>query len=439
MTMIRTVRVALVLFATAIGFSTSAAAQSNDEVFPFGFEWNFSTPGARANAMGRTFIGMADDATATISNPAGLVSLTRPQIYGEFKNTNLKVDRLAAVDSLYTGTTTEFTSQVRSLSFFSASAPISGRLAVGFTVHRFLDYHESFNLAPRGIPGNPTNGALRPVSGSSDFTGNTFAGTIAYAVNNNLRVGVTVGANQFKADSDARRNIIRFGNYPADRTALFDTGVLVNQSAIHDTQVAASAAVGVLYRVNDMVQVGFDYTRSPKFTTSENLSDASDTSFPGFPKPVQINVPDHFGVGVAVRPQPKLLIGADVVRTNYSSLSKNTTVIFFGANGVTGNEFSTPDVTDVHVGAEYNVYNMLDKNPVFVRGGVYTNRSHLVTFTGTSDANANSVLNAQYNLTPRKDETRGTAGAGIALGPHAQVDAAYVFGKEFVLSAAVRF
>lgn len=438
MTTIRLARLAVVFMMMTAGMAATAAAQSNDEVFPFGFEWNFSTPGARANAMGRTFIGMADDATATISNPAGLMSLTRPQAYIEFKNTTLKVDRLSAVDSLYTGQTSLFEDKVRSLSFASVSAPITNRLAVGFTVHRFLDYHESFNLAPRGIPNSPTASALRPVSGSSDFTANTYAGTVAYMVTDQLRVGVTVGASQFKADSDARRNTIRFGNYPADRTALFDTGTLVNQSAIHDSKTAASANVGALYRVNDMVQVGFDYTRAPKFTVQENLANASGASFAGFPKDVPINVPNHFGFGVAVRPIPKLLVAGDVVRTLYSSLSKNTTLIFFD-DKLTGNEYSTPDVTEVHFGAEYNVFNMMDKNPIFVRAGVYTNPSHVVTFSGTADRDVNSVVNAQYNLTPRKDETRGTIGAGVAIGPRAQIDAAYVFGREFVVSAGVRF
>src|SRR4029078_8756828 len=46
-------------------WAAPARAQSNDEVFP-SFQFNFSTPGARANALGRAFIGLADDASASI-------------------------------------------------------------------------------------------------------------------------------------------------------------------------------------------------------------------------------------------------------------------------------------------------------------------------------------------------------------------------------------
>src|SRR5262249_22601235 len=154
------------------------------------------------------------------------------------------------------------------------------------------------------------------------------------------------------------------------------------------------------------------------------------------PKSLPINVPDHYGVGVAVRPNSKLLVAGDVVRINYSSLTKNTTLVF-GSSFLNGTEYVTPNVTEVHVGAEYNVYNMKN-NPIFVRGGVFTNPNHQSTFNGTADQSTNAVQTAVFNLLPGKNETRGTAGVGIALGPRAQVDAAYVFSKEFVISAGIR-
>src|ERR1700685_3094664 len=99
MTFVRPMRIVLTLVIGILGFAAGATAQTNDEIFPQ-CQWNFSTPGARANGMGRAFIGMADDATASVTNPAGLVNLTKPQVYVEYKNTNLKVDRLATVSSL---------------------------------------------------------------------------------------------------------------------------------------------------------------------------------------------------------------------------------------------------------------------------------------------------------------------------------------------------
>src|SRR5206468_1884001 len=138
------------------GMAVTAIAQTNDEATPFpALQWNFSTPGARANAMGRSFIGLADDASAAVTNPAGLTNLTRPQVYVEFKNTRLKVDRLATFDAFRTLQPTTNESIVNSLSFLSVSVPINSKLAAGFSVYRFLDYHETFNFAPRAVPSSP--------------------------------------------------------------------------------------------------------------------------------------------------------------------------------------------------------------------------------------------------------------------------------------------
>jgi hypothetical protein len=43
-----------------------------------------STPGARSSAMGGAFAGLADDATAALTNPAGLLTLSAPEIAVEF-------------------------------------------------------------------------------------------------------------------------------------------------------------------------------------------------------------------------------------------------------------------------------------------------------------------------------------------------------------------
>ena len=49
----------------------SANGQSNERVYE-SFDFRFVTPGARAVGMGKAFTGLADDATAAFTNPAGL-------------------------------------------------------------------------------------------------------------------------------------------------------------------------------------------------------------------------------------------------------------------------------------------------------------------------------------------------------------------------------
>lgn len=414
------------------GLATPAAAQTNDETFQ-NLQWNFSTPGARANGMGKTFIGKADDASAAVTNPAGLMSLSRPQVYAEFKMTRLSADRLATANSLTSLQPTTTTTDINSLSFVSVSVPIKSRLAVAFSLHRFLDYEEQFSLAPRAIP--RSTDTFFPVNGTVDFAATAYGGSLAYMVTNRLRLGVTVAANQLEADSVLTRT-----DFTGTATA---TNIIANQVSINDSQMATSVTVGGMYRTtSDKVTVGFSYTKSPRFNTEENLktnpgyrgSPASNLPLvqrTGFPKPVEINVPDHFGFGVAVRPISKLLVAFDVVQTQYSSLSENTTIIFDEAT-IRPTDFDTPDTTEVHIGAEYMLGNIMSK-PLLLRAGVFTNPNHLTSYTGSD------VTEQAFYRFAKKDDTRATVGAGVVLGARTQIDAAYIIGREFVASAAVRF
>ena len=59
-------------------FARPAAAQTDEDHFQT-LPFNFSNPGARPTAMGGAFIGLADDASAAVANPAGLTSLAKRQ------------------------------------------------------------------------------------------------------------------------------------------------------------------------------------------------------------------------------------------------------------------------------------------------------------------------------------------------------------------------
>ena len=46
-----------------------------------GVDFDFSQPGARSRGIGSAFVGAADDATAAVTNPAGLVQLPEMQAH----------------------------------------------------------------------------------------------------------------------------------------------------------------------------------------------------------------------------------------------------------------------------------------------------------------------------------------------------------------------
>ena len=66
-------RIALILWIVAV----SAAPAGGQTA---AFQFSFPNPGARSMGLGGAFVALADDATAALANPAGLVQLAAPEV-----------------------------------------------------------------------------------------------------------------------------------------------------------------------------------------------------------------------------------------------------------------------------------------------------------------------------------------------------------------------
>jgi hypothetical protein len=428
----RVCQIGFVLFVSSLA-AVHASAQTNEEVWSQ-FQWNFSTPGARANAMGQAFIGVADDASAAVTNPAGLTALTRREVYAEFKSTDLKVNRLASANSLTTLETTQFGGTINSLSFVDIAAPIGTRTVVAFTRHEFLNYQEHFTFETRLPPAasSSTIGAFFPVDGQSYFYGTSYAGSAAFSVTKAVQVGATVSINQLDVDYVNTRFGTGIGT-PA--------GVIQNQATINDTDTEFAWSVGALFRPAAKFSVGAVYLKGPDFSLPEDFRTGSDLhpfadANPPFPRKIYINVPDRIGGGVAIRPHDRFLVSADAVVVKYSDLVKNFTTIlgFSGPPSV----IEIDDVTEVHFGGEWLA--MTGTNSVFVRAGAFTNPAHAPLFVSNTDPVRAETERLSFNQgRPEGTEVKGTVGVGVAVGRRFQLDAGYVWGRDLVLSAALRF
>jgi hypothetical protein len=203
---------------------------------------NLGTPGARAMSMGRAFIGIADDASAMITNPAGLITLTRPQVYVEFKRTKFE------------GLFFDDTQHVGSVPFVGISAPVGTRLAVGFVRHEFMRYSDSFE----------------------SLDGATYAGTIAASVTPQLRVGATVGVSRMANESEFYESV--------SGTAV---GVSLGALWRHDDRLSFGAAGAIASKYEEVYGIriparfggGVGFRPTPRLLTSFDLSWTSSEVF----------------------------------------------------------------------------------------------------------------------------------------------------------------
>src|SRR5438477_289817 len=135
-----------------LGLAAPAAAGdkglTNSETFS-GFQFNFNNPGARSLGMGGAFVAVADDATAVIANPAGLVILQRPELSAEvkFQRYNNTVEAFSNTPADAFGEnfkSKDFDDSVVTPSFFSFVYPTE-RVVVAAFVREQINYKSTFD------------------------------------------------------------------------------------------------------------------------------------------------------------------------------------------------------------------------------------------------------------------------------------------------------
>jgi len=395
--------------AMACGAAPALALVEDTDVQTMDFR--FSNPGARANALGGAFIGVADDATAAYTNPAGLTILTESEVSFEFRyanNTNRVYDSAT--------TYTDYDDETVGASFMSAVFP-RDNTTIALYRQQFLDTDLSFSYG----------GAKNKV----DLNGSILGVAMGIKANDMLSLGLSVGYATLDYFFEARKGDI---NDP------LSTG---GQGFIHQVNGEDSSeyyAASMLISPVESLSLGLVYRYGPEFDTRMNLTEATNTNIAGVDittyKLYNLNnhmkVPDVYGVGLSWRPVPSLTIAADYNRIKYSQLARELVVLPAHA-GATPDQFQIDDADEYHAGAEY----VLDLGgfPLALRAGYYFRPDHRFYYTGNDPAIRN-----MYH--PGEDEDIFSGGFGMVLGEKVQLDAAAQIGdftEEYTVSMVYRY
>ncbi len=445
----------------ACGITGRASAQTNEEAFEQ-FQWTVLSPGARAAAMGGVLLASANEPAAGLANPAGLRALTKPRVSVEFRSIDQRIERHAAVDSLFTGSVTSFTDRLNDLSFVGGAMPLRrGRVIVGFARYKFLEYQTAFTLPPRAVPGVIGMArAFSPVDSRIDFQGVSYAASIATAVGGRLWVGATFSFDQLDVALLNTRHDVQVGVGTFDFTEL---SLISNQSRIDHNAAGIGVTLGASYRPLDAVSIAIAFSKRPSFTVTENYDQdltpatagagrATDRQqgpllpASGFPKQISLDIPDQISAGVELRPHRRIIAVFEGTYVRYSDLARGLTAVV-AHDVLKSSDFQIDDAGEIHLGSEVNVGS--DRNPVWLRGGVLTVADHRLRFVGDVQSGGNltpaqsqrinSLERARFNLGAHDTDLTGTVGAGIALGPRLSADVAYVWRKRLIVSVGAGF
>lgn len=384
------------------------------KIGPTPLEYSFAPPGARSLAMGASFLGLADDATAAASNPAGLTILTKPEVSAHFRYTSFDLEAPDTVVGIGTET---FTDQVGSPSFFSfvypwkaAAASVYYQRTSDFRSHSFFE----------GTSLTTGDALARYDQVDTKFRVEIFGAAAAFKLGSKVSIGGSAQASRVSLDS-----LLRF-TFPAG--ALLTQGTLAPSTS--DTKLTWNA--GILVTPVSKLSLGGVYKKGAKTEFPEDFlitfTDGVETVDLGStPIVVPIGVPDVFGGGLAIRVTESWTILADVVRVEYAQASlppeqANAYQTFgFGGDGAAYEPLT--DETELHLGTEYT-FSAGSDWILAVRAGYYSDPDH---------DGIKGIDSGQHH---------GTVGGGVVVKNRLQIDLAFNVAKNIrdaLLSVVVRF
>lgn len=406
--------VAASLSLLAIALPARAQLEPPDpQIAPPPVQYNFAPPGARSLAMGASFIGLADDATASESNPAGLTILTRPEFSAHLRYTEFENNAPNTV----TGEGFEtFTTRLGSPSFFSVVYPVN-RAAFSLYYQRAADFR-SRSLFGDFLSDAFYNDDLVDVRFRTENVGLS----AAFKPSDKVSIGGSIRATRVQLDSLQRVTIV----FPLDSTLV---GRFVQDATIASTESKVSFNAGILITPTPKFSLGGVYKKGVDLdfaATAQSVADAvplDPVSSPVARGTIRVTVPDVFGGGIAIRPTDQFTLLADVVQVKYSQADlgedQQNGYQLFGEGGREALE----DGTEFHTGLEYTFASGNDW--IFsLRGGYYFDPDH----DGLAGLDS--------------DQNHATFGGGVVVKNKLQVDVAANIAnaiKEGLISFVVRF
>jgi len=400
---------ATLLVSLALADPLQAQTGGAPEVGFASIPFQFFPPGARSLAMGATFIGVADDATAAASNPAGLIILTKPEASFHGRLTHFS-------ETAAGGYTTPSVSQW-SASYASLVVP---KKPFSFSAYyqevSRIDLERSF-AGLLSAPGDPQPSSIASTS-RVDMLLSDVGLSGAVRVGDKLSLGATVGRRKMRlaylAENTITGDLSFFDSASADASdtaTVFSAGALVNPAGRLSGGLVfkRGGSFAIPYVVNFEGAINGPVS-CPRAATCEAGA---------------IQIPDTWGVGFGFRPTNNWLFSADASLIRYSQLS---TTVFRRVpfdiyppvtNELPPSEFK--DVVQLNAGAE-RIF--AGKTTVLVRAGVY----HRPNFNDASGVDSGATF--------------ATGGVGLVFGDRGQLDfAASVSGSiaEGLASLVIRF
>jgi long-chain fatty acid transport protein len=315
------------LFLTLSLVLLSATAQATDGYFQHGY-------GVRSQATGGVAIALPQDALVIATNPAGIAWLDNRADLGAtwfrpIRSAEIE-GSVAPINQSYSGND----SQHFIIPEFGYVKKLNEHLQFGFVFYgnggMNTDYKNGIRLF-----GNSRAGV--------DLTQAFLSPALVWKINPKQAVGIALNLAYQRFEAKGLQNFAN-AQFSSSPNHVTNNG--------HDNSYGAGLNIGWMGEVSDQIRLGAHYqskTYMSRFNDYKGL----------FANQGDFDIPESFGIGIAVKATPKLTIAADIQRINYSDVDA---VGFSVANFFTaqlgadkGAGFGWQDTTIFKLGLLYDV------------------------------------------------------------------------------------
>jgi long-chain fatty acid transport protein len=425
----------------AIGLAlmgANAAYAITDSETNASIPFNLSAPGARSMGMGGAFLGLADDATAAYTNPAGLTQLVTPEVSAEVRHTSYSIP-YANGGSASIGPFSD--SNVRSSDSDSSKTNPSYLSVVlphdrwSFALYRDELVNFSGDFSADGTILGDNQFETFPLSAHSNLKIINYGASAAYKATDNVSLGIGLSYYDFKINTSIVRSEFD-GNDQG-----IPAGTPVNQQIQRGSDNSVGVNLGARFVLSEHLSGGLVYRQGGKFdyhASSTVLLTDPPTVVADLNK-VRFKVPDEYGAGLSWHPNDNFVLNFDADFIQYSQLTHGIQSLF-GNDAATVSRLSIPNGTEYHLGGEYTFTQMA--HPFSVRAGVWHDPRHSIEYKGADPGDDIGALGlATLFGVGKGSQTHFSLGGGFAFAKF-QIDAAADFSDltdMFSVSAVYHF
>ena len=376
------------------GFTAPGLALATNGYFSHGY-------GMKAKGMAGVGIALPQDAMAAATNPAGMAFVGDRLDVGVDWFRPIRDSEIVSPFGVIPGLTGDFSGNGKKnflVPEFGYNKMLGWNMSLGISVYGNGGMNTTYDNGPApfggGIPlFNGGTGQRTGVNLEQLFIAPTFA----YKITKDHAVGASLNLayQRFRADG-----LAGFTAFSMSGANLTDRGT--------DSSTGWGIKIGYTGNLTDAVTVGATYqsrTRMGKFGKYKGL----------FAEQGDFDIPENYGVGIAVKATPKLTVAADVQQINYGSIdSISNPVLNLLAGNPLGSDngpgFGWRDMTVFKLGLSYAYSDKLT-----LRAGVSTTRQPI--------PKDETLFNM---LAPGVIENHLTLGATWAVSPSSELTVAYM-------------